>query len=95
MVKNHATNNEKEFVYEERHSIDKGFINEESSSSSLRSLKNRCFRKGNAFSCFRFEDKINNFWKHVQEEFTWDCCIQGAKVKSWSIFSIFVDIDFI
>ena len=55
-LKNHATNREEAFIYEERHGIGKSLFKEVSSSSSL--MYYRCFRKANAFSDFRFEDRI-------------------------------------
>ena len=64
LFKNHVTNSEKAFIYEERHSIDKSLSSEVSSSSSLRSPIDRCFIKANAFSDFRFEYKIDKFCKH-------------------------------
>ena len=41
--------------------IDKSFFSEVFSLSSLRSLKDRCFRKANTFDGFGYEYKIDNF----------------------------------
>ena len=41
--------------------VGKSFFSEVSSSSSFRSAVDRCFRKANALSHLRFEDKVNNF----------------------------------
>ena len=46
LFKNHVTNSEDAFIYEKRYSIDKSFFSKVSSSSSLRSPIDRCFRKG-------------------------------------------------
>ena len=61
LLKNHVTNIEEAFIYQERHSIGKSLFDELSSSSSLRSPIDRCFRKANAFSDFRFEYNIDYF----------------------------------
>ena len=58
-LKNHATNSEEAFIYEERRGIGKSLFKKVSSSSCLRYY--RCFKKVNAFSDFRFEDRNNNF----------------------------------
>ena len=68
-------NSEEAFSYEERHNIDKNLFSEVSSSNSLRSPVDRCFRKTIAFSDFKFDDKFYNVWKHFYEEFAWDVCI--------------------
>ena len=47
------------FEKTKRHSIDKSLFSEVSSSSSLRSLIDRCYREGNAFCDFGFEDKLD------------------------------------
>ena len=52
-----------------RYSIDKSFLSKVSSSNTLRSPIDRCFREVNVLSDFRFEDKTDNFWKHFYEEF--------------------------
>ena len=56
-------------IYEKGYSIDKSFLSKVSSSSTLRSPIDRCFREANVLSDFRFEDKTDNFWKHFYEEF--------------------------
>ena len=59
MFKNRNTNSEKAFTYEKKLIIGKSLFSKVPSSNSLRSPTARCFRKANAFSDFRFEDKIN------------------------------------
>ena len=54
----------KSFFYEKRYSIDKSLFSKVSSTSTLKSSIDRCFRETNTFSHFRFEDKIDNFWKN-------------------------------
>ena len=54
--KNHITNNENAFIYQERNGIGKSLF-AEVSLGSLKCLIDRCFRKFNGFSDFRFEDK--------------------------------------
>ena len=51
---------EEAFSYEERHSIDKNLFSKVSSSNSLRSPVDRCFRKTIAFSDYKFDDKFYN-----------------------------------
>ena len=70
LFKNHATSRVKKHLF-----IDKSLFSEVSSSSSLRSPIDICFREANAFSDFRFADKIDNFWKQFYKEFFWDGCI--------------------
>ena len=55
----------KSFFYKKRYSIDKSLFSKVSSTSTLKSPIDRCFREANAFSHFRFEDKIDKFWKNV------------------------------
>ena len=59
LFKNHVTNNEEAFVYDERNNIGKSLFSEVSSLHSLRCPINKCFRKVNAFFDFRFEDKTS------------------------------------
>ena len=75
MLKNQVTNSEEAFTYEKINNIDKSLFSEVASSSSLRSPIERCFRNAYAFFEFRLEDKINNFWKHFNEDFMWDSFI--------------------
>ena len=72
LLKNHVTNIEEAFIYQERHSIGKSLIGELSLSSSLRSPIDRCFGKANVFSDFRFEYKIDYLWNFFYGEFMWD-----------------------
>ena len=81
LFKNQVTNSEEAFIYGKRHRIDKSLFNEVSSSISLGSPIDwqeklvrliNSFRKTNAFSDVRFEDKNNNLWNHICEEFLWD-----------------------
>ena len=88
-------NNHEAFIYERKHIIDMSFFSEASFSSSFRSPIERCFRKTNAFSDFRYKGKINNVWKHFYHEYRLDNFIWGTKVKSWSRISFILDIDFI
>ena len=44
LYKNHVTNNEEAFTYEERHSFDKSLLSELSSFNFIRSPVGRCFR---------------------------------------------------
>ena len=53
-----------------------------SSSNILRSPTDRCFRKSYVLYDFRFEDKIDNFWKHFYEKFIQDGRIEGATHKN-------------
>ena len=57
--KNHVTYNEEAFTYEERNSNGKSLFSEVSSLGSLRSQIDRSFKKVNAFSDFRLEDKTS------------------------------------
>ena len=59
LFKNHVTNNEEAFVYDERNNIGKSLFSEVSSLHSLRCPIDKCFRKVNAFFDFRFEDKTS------------------------------------
>ena len=77
-----VTDSEEAFIYENRLSIEKSLFSEVSSSNSLRSPVDRCFKKANVFFKFQFEDKINNFWKLFDKEFMWDGWTEGVKVKS-------------
>ena len=52
------------FIYQKRYGIDKCLVSKVSSYSTLRSPIDRCFREANTFSNFRFEGKIDNFWKN-------------------------------
>ena len=61
LFKNHLTNGEEAVIDEERHSIGKSLFSEVSFCRSPRSSINKCFRKANAFSDSRFEDKIDYF----------------------------------
>ena len=61
LSKNHDSNRGEAFLYEERHSLDKGLFSEVSSSSFLRSPIDRSLKKVIAFSEFRFKYKIDNF----------------------------------
>ena len=58
-VKNHVASNEKGFIYDKRHSINKILFVKVSPSSSLRSPIDRCFRKAIAFFDFKFEETIS------------------------------------
>ena len=49
------------FIYEKIYSIDKILLSKVSSSNNIRSPIDRCFRKANVPSDFRFEDKTDNF----------------------------------
>ena len=49
------------FIYEKRYSVDKILLSKVSSSDNLRSPIDRCFRKANMLSDFRFEDKTDTF----------------------------------
>ena len=82
LFKNQVTKKGKAFIYEKRYNIGKSLIGEVSSSSSFRSLIYRCFRNACEFSGLIFEDKFNNFWKHLYEGFMWDGCMLGVQVKS-------------
>ena len=84
---------EETFIYEKTYSIDESVLSKVSSSNTLRSLIDRFFREASVFSDFRFEDKIDNYWKHFYEEFIEGGRIEGATLKSWNRF--FLDIDFI
>ena len=48
------------FAYKKRYSIDKSLLSKVSSSSTLRGLKDRCFREANAFSDFSFAGETDN-----------------------------------
>ena len=48
------------FAYKKRYSIDKSLLSKVSSSSTLRSLKDRCFREANAFPDFSFRGETDN-----------------------------------
>ena len=58
IFKNQVINSEEAFIYEKRHSIEKSFSNEILSFTSFTSPIDRCFRKANIFSDFRFEEKL-------------------------------------
>ena len=58
--KNHVTNNEEAFIYDERNNIGKSLFSEVSSLHSLRCPIDKCFRKVNAFFDLRFEDKTSD-----------------------------------
>ena len=73
LFKNDVTINEEAIIYKERNSIDRSLLSKASCSSFFRSpLEDRCFKKSNAFSDFRSEDKSDHLQKQVQEDFMWD-----------------------
>ena len=73
LFKNDVTINEEAIIYKERNSIDRSLLSKASYSSFFRSpLEDRCFKKSNAFSDFRSEDKIDHLQKQFQEDFMWD-----------------------